>query len=264
MPFTNHQVGSTVLPYFDEQHVDALSKLDHHCLGGYSELIHKAGNDMNSLYMISLAGTAIFGITGALTAIEHRMDLFGVLAIAFLVGNGGGTIRSVILGIPPAWLIDQNFVYASVIPSTILFFILFFKRESTFNKKFTQNVLVLMQNLLLITDALGLGLFSVVGTQIALGQNVSHLSAVIFGMISAVGGGVIRDVMCNQVPLILRHEVYATPALLGGALYIFLIQYMPENAVLFTVISIVALVRLTSVYWHWRMPLIYREPSQNE
>ena len=78
---------------------------------------------MDPLYLVSLCGTAIFASTGALAAIEHRMDLFGVLAIAFIVGNGGGTIRSVILNVPASWLQNSAFIFASIIPAFILFFV---------------------------------------------------------------------------------------------------------------------------------------------
>ena len=216
---------------------------------------------MDPLYLVSLCGTAIFAITGALAAIEHRMDLFGVLAIAFIVGNGGGTIRSVILNIPAAWLQDPAFIFVSIIPAFILFFLLFFKRETSKRKKFSKSMIQVINHALLITDALGLGFFSIVGTQIALAQNVNHLAAVIIGMISAVGGGIIRDILCNQVPLILRHEIYATPALLGGALYIWLNHHLSSNMNICLVIIVVASIRLASVYQNWAMPLIYQEPK---
>lgn len=216
---------------------------------------------MDPLYLVGLCGTAIFATTGALAAIEHRMDLFGVLVIAFLVGNGGGTIRSVILNIPAAWLQNPAFIFVSILPAFVLFFLLFFKRETTKRKKFSKNMIKVINHTLLITDALGLGFFSIVGTQIALAQGTNHLAAVIIGMISAVGGGIIRDVLCNQVPLILRHEIYATPALLGGALYIWLSNHLSQNLNICVVIIVVASIRLLSVYQNWGMPLIYKEPK---
>lgn len=213
---------------------------------------------MDILLIVSLVGTCVTGITGALAAIEHRMDLFGVLAIAFIVGNGGATMRSMILHTPIPWLVNQNFIYASIIPATILFFFLFFKRGAKLNQKFTKKALILIQHALLMTDALGLGLFSVVGTQLALNQGADHLGSVIIGMLSAVGGGIIRDVLCNQVPLILRNEIYATVSLFGGALYLWLLPHISQNADIILVIVIVASIRLGSIYRHWRMPLIYR------
>lgn len=219
---------------------------------------------MNTIYIVSLCGTAIFATTGALAAIEHRMDLFGVLAIAFLVGNGGGTIRALILNIPAAWLLNPHFIFASVIPAFVLFYFLFYQRESTKRKKFSHKMIKWINHALLITDALGLGFFSIVGTQIALTQGTTHLAAVIIGMISAVGGGVIRDILCNQIPLILRHEIYATPALLGGALYIWFTNHLSHNVNILTVIVIVASVRLLAVYRSWKMPLIYKEPTLND
>lgn len=219
---------------------------------------------MSTLYLVGLAGTAIFASTGALAAIEHRMDLFGVLVIAFIVGSGGGTIRSVILGLPAPWLQDPHYVYVSVIPAVILFFTLSFKRDANKQQSFSRQMLKLINHSLLVTDAFGLGFFSVVGTQIALDQGTTHLAAVILGMISAVGGGVIRDVLCNQVPLILRHEVYATPALFGAALYIWLTNHVSHAMDIAIVILIVALIRLLSVYRHWKIPLIYKEPKLND
>ena len=143
----------------------------------------------------------------------------------------------------------------------ILFFLLFFKRETSKRKNFSKNMIKAMNHALLITDALGLGFFSIVGTQIALAQAVNPLAAVIIGMISAVGGAIIRDVLCNQVPLILRHEIYATPALLGGALYIWLTGHLSPNLDICVVIIVVASIRLASVYQNWTMPLIYQEPK---
>lgn len=219
---------------------------------------------MNTIYLVSLIGTAFFGITGALAAIEHRMDIFGVLAIAFIVGNGGGTMRSTILNLPPFWLKDPNFIFASIIPAFILFFFLFYKREATKLKKLSTDMVKLINHSVLITDAFGLGFFSIVGTQIALSQGTTHLAAIIMGMISAVGGGVIRDILCNQVPLILRHEVYAAPALLGGALYIWFTNHLNHNLNICLVIIIVATIRLLAVYRSWKMPLIYKEPKVND
>ena len=212
---------------------------------------------MDILYIVGLLGTGVFAITGALTAIEHRMDVFGVLVIAFLVGNGGGTIRSAILGTTPVfWLSDPSYIWATIIPALILFLLLFFIRNHAQRKNFSSTVLRILRQVLLIADALGLGLFSIVGTEIALRQNISILGAIILGMITAVGGGVIRDILCNRVPLILQQEVYATAALLGSTAYIYAKPYINNTLDLSLAISFVVVLRLLSVYRNWHIPLI--------
>lgn len=214
---------------------------------------------MTLMYTLNLLGTAAFAISGALSAIRKGMDLLGVLMLGVLVGLGGGTIRSLALGTTPLfWLTDTDYLWVTLLPAFLTFLTVWLIRFKDFTERpLSKKIYAYMNHLFLMVDAFGLGLFSIVGTEAALILNIPSIGAVFMGMITAIGGGIIRDILCNQIPLVLQREVYASAGIIGATFYI---QMRPELGtsglnVGMSVLLIVA-IRLISVYRDWNFPKI--------
>ena len=156
----------------------------------------------NLLYWVGLAAVAVFALTGVLDAGRKNMDLVGVVMVGTATALGGGTVRDVLLQRPVFWLSDQVYLVVALATTLIIFFAV--------------RGLRLPPRLFLIPDAIGLALFTIVGTQIALEWNAPWLAASLLGVITGVVGGVVRDVLCNEVPLVfVRGELYVSAAWLG-------------------------------------------------
>ncbi|ABL99059.1 trimeric intracellular cation channel family protein [Shewanella amazonensis] len=198
---------------------------------------------MSWFYFFDLCGTAVFALTGALAAGRHRMDPFGVTVLAAVTAVGGGTIRDAIIGATPVfWLRDPN--YLIVILATVGFTLVFIRRP----RKVPQYTLP-------IADALGLALFTVIGAQKALSLGLNGMSAVIMGLITGVGGGIIRDVLCRQIPMVLRTEIYATASILGGIAYTLSLQLgMNSQTALWLSMLSALILRLAAIRWHLSLP----------
>lgn len=155
------------------------------------------------LYWIGLAAVAVNALTGVLDAGRKNMDLVGVVMVGMATALGGGTVRDILLQRPVFWLSDQTYLLAALATTLVVFFAV--------------RRLQLPPRLFLIPDAIGLALFTIVGTQIALDWHAPWLAASLLGMTTGVVGGVLRDVLCNQVPLIfVRGELYASAAWIGA------------------------------------------------
>ena len=151
---------------------------------------------MNIIYILDLVGTAAFAASGAWIGVRKHMDLFGVLVLGVVTAVGGGTLRDLLLGdIPPFSLKDETYICIAITVSLIVF--INRVRFKVFEKP------------LLYFDAIGLGTFVVIGTTKALDFQLGFLGAVLMGVMTGTAGGVIRDILANQVPLILRREIYA-------------------------------------------------------
>jgi uncharacterized membrane protein YeiH len=200
---------------------------------------------LHTLYnILDLAGTFVFAISGAVAAKQRGLDLFGICAIAFTVACGGGIIRDLCIGaIPPAGLTNWQYLVAAIIASAM-----------------TVGLYPFVQRLnhpVLLFDALGLSIFAVTGAQKSLAYGHNAQVAVLLGITTAVGGGVLRDVLLNRVPVILEKEIYASAALLG-ALIVVLGSYLKWFSNDW--VSIIALVtcfglRLLALHYHWNLPV---------
>ena len=159
------------------------------------------------IYWLELAGVAVFAITGALEASRRQMDMVGFVLIATFTGIGGGTVRDVITGETPVfWIRDTTWLVTCIGAAVITYF--------------TAHLVERRYVALLWLDALGLAMFGVTGAAIGLNLGVSPLVAIVLGMITATFGGMVRDVVCNEIPLILRPEIYITCALVGAGIYV--------------------------------------------
>jgi uncharacterized membrane protein YeiH len=162
---------------------------------------------------LDLAGVAVFAASGALVAARKRMDVIGFVFIGAVTGFGGGTLRDLLLGRTPVfWLRDPAMLAAASAMAVLIFFA---------GHRLRRGQAALL-SALLWADAVGLSLFAVLGAEIALISGMAPWAAVLLGMITASFGGVLRDVLCNEVPLLLRKEIYALAALAGAAAFILL------------------------------------------
>ncbi|WP_394172801.1 trimeric intracellular cation channel family protein [Thalassotalea litorea] len=192
-------------------------------------------------YSNSIAIVA-FALSGALTAGHYRLDPFGVMVLAAITAVGGGTIRDLIMGVEVFWLSRNDYIYSIVITSLIT--MLFVRRPSH-----------VPMRLLLVVDAFGLAMFAVLSAQKALDYQMTGLMAVIMGTITGVAGGIIRDIICNQIPLLLRREFYAVVALFSASLFvIFESLGFSENFSLFVAMFCGLLLRLAAIYWGFSLP----------
>ncbi|MBU2018713.1 MAG: trimeric intracellular cation channel family protein [Bacteroidetes bacterium] len=196
---------------------------------------------MNWIYYVDLFGTGIFAISGVLTAIHKRFDLIGTLIIGFVTAVGGGTIRDILIGrFPVGWLKDNNYLLVIFIGYIVAYL-------------FKNQVLKLRKSMFLF-DTIGIGIFTISGIEIALAVGLSLEYSLIMGVISACFGGVIRDVLTNEIPLLFRQEIYASACFAGGLVFFVLSQFSDfENLNIFISIFVVILIRYFSIKYSWSL-----------
>jgi len=198
-------------------------------------------------YTIDILGTIAFAISGVLVAMNKKMDLFGILIIAFVTAIGGGTLRDLLIGqTPVSWMKDMNFAYA--ILGSVVFAMVF------------RNKINYLRTSLFLFDTIGIGLYTVVGIEKGINAELNPIICIALGTISACFGGVIRDMLCNEVPVIFRKEIYATACILGGLSY-FLLRKLPIEPNIVFIVSglIVIVVRLLAVKFKIALPSIYKD-----
>ena len=202
---------------------------------------------MSWIYLVDLFGTSIFAISGVLTAIQKKFDLVGTLIIGFVTAIGGGTIRDLLIGRSPVgWLNDRYYFVAILLGYLIAY---------GFKSKIIQ-----FKKSMFLFDTVGIGLFTILGIQIALQNNLNTEICLIMGIVSACFGGVLRDVFTNEIPLIFRREIYATACLAGGIVYISLINISQfENLNIIISIVTVILIRFFSIKQNWSLNFLDRD-----
>lgn len=200
--------------------------------------------------IIDILGTVAFAISGALVAMNKRMDPFGVLIIAFVTAVGGGTLRDVMIGIEPvSWMKNMTFVYVIICSAT--FAVIFKKRINYLRKS------------LFLFDTIGIALYTVVGVETGLMAGLHPLVCVALGTMTACFGGVLRDILCNEIPVIFRKEIYATACILGGLTYFLLLQFFVNKNILFVIAGLVVItVRLIAVRFKISLPSLYRKDEE--
>ncbi len=197
-------------------------------------------------YTIDILGTVAFAISGALIAMQKKMDPFGILIIAFVTAIGGGTLRDILIGETPVnWMKDITFTYI-ILASTVLAIV--------FRSKINY-----LRTSLFLFDTIGIGLYTVIGVEKGLNAGLNPIVCIALGTISACFGGVIRDILCNEIPIVFRKEVYATACILGGAMY-FVLRYFPIPSDFVFIIAglIVIIIRLLVVKFKISLPSLYK------
>lgn len=195
---------------------------------------------------IDILGTIAFAISGVLVAMEKRLDLFGILIVAFVTAIGGGTLRDLLIGnTPVVWM--RSGVYVATIITTVIIAIGFARQLKYLRKS------------LFLFDTVGIGLYSLIGVEKGLEAELSPVICILLGTITASFGGVIRDILCNEIPVIFRKELYATPCILGAASYFLWIQIpIPESMAYAAGIVVVIGIRLLAVRFKIQLPNIYK------
>lgn len=193
-------------------------------------------------HLLDIIGTIAFAMSGALTAMSKKMDGFGVFIIAFVTAVGGGTLRDVMIGrTPVGWMLDLEYVYVICIG-----FIL----ALLFRKKFDR-----LRTSLFLFDTIGLGVFTLIGLEKGINIGLHPLICIALGTMTACFGGVIRDILCTEIPVIFRKEIYATICILGGVVFFALKRFNLDDNLLYIFTSLVIIsVRLMAVKFKWYLP----------
>ncbi len=158
------------------------------------------------IYFLDIFGTLIFAISGAIKAVKYELDIFGVTILAIATGIGGGMIRDLLIGsVPPAALQHEEYLITCIAGAFLVFFL---------SKKIAER-----WNIILILDAVGLGVFTFIGASKGLGSGLGVIGILMTGTMTATGGGVVRDLLANEIPIILKKDFYATATIIGGIVF---------------------------------------------
>ena len=204
------------------------------------------------VYWMDMAGVIVFALSGVILACRSRMDPFGMLVLAAVTGIGGGTLRDLVLGVPVFWVADPTYLWVILITVSI----------SIVGFHYIHR---LSRGILPVADAFGLALFAVIGAHKALTLEASGVVAVLMGLLTGTGGGMVRDILARRVPMVLREEIYATAAIAGGVVYVGLIALEVDAVIAVGLAFAVTLgTRLAAIYWHLALPVfawVEIEPS---
>lgn len=199
---------------------------------------------IDPIIVIDILGTFVFAISGVMAAVGRKFDLFGAIILAFVTAIGGGTLRDVMIGkTPVGWMESNIHVWVVLLALPISYF--FLKQLQRMRKTF------------LIFDTIGIGLFTILGLETALDAGLSPVIAIMMGVVSAVFGGVIRDVLSNQVPLIFRKEIYAFACLAGALVYMGMdyLSIWSELKLVLSILTVIA-IRLLSIRFKWSIGFV--------
>jgi uncharacterized membrane protein YeiH len=199
---------------------------------------------MSIFYSLDILGTIAFAISGTLAAMHKKLDLFGVFIIAFVTAVGGGTLRDILIDRTlVSWMQDLNYVYA--ISAATIFAIIIRKK------------IAYLRTSLFLFDTIGLGIFTIIGTEIGIQEQLHPVITVILGTLTATFGGVLRDILCNEIPVIFKKEIYAM-ACIAGAITFILLSNLEINTNTNYIITtlIVIIIRLVAVKFKLSLPTL--------
>lgn len=199
------------------------------------------------MYALDLFGVAVFAVTGALAAGRKRMDVFGIVVVAIVTALGGGTIRDLVLGIRPVlWVSNTTYVIVAAGAALVTFV--------------TARLVGKAYRALLVLDALGLAVFTVIGCEKAMAAHAPDVVVVVMGMVTGVAGGMLRDILCGEIPLVLRREIYAVASLAGGTAFVLMHHFgVGKDVTVWVSLGIVLVVRLLAIYYRLSLPVLHVE-----
>ncbi|GAA4901863.1 trimeric intracellular cation channel family protein [Tessaracoccus lubricantis] len=194
-------------------------------------------------------GVAAEGMTGALAAGRERMDLFGVIMVAFVTALGGGSIRDILFGhYPLTWVRDPEYVLLVVLAAVVTISV--------------AGIMKYFRQLFLVLDGLGLVVFSILGAQLALEMELGIIIAVVGGVVTGVAGGILRDLFCDRIPLVFREELYASVSVVAVLLFVGLLRIgVAENAAVALTLVIGFALRMLAIRYRWRLPVFDYQDS---
>jgi uncharacterized membrane protein YeiH len=195
------------------------------------------------LVTFDLGGTFVFALSGATAGVKNRLDLFGVLVLSFAAGNSGGIARDVMIGaVPPAAIRDWRYIAVSILAGLITFY--------------WYRIINRLSSPVLVFDAAGLALFAVSGASKALAFRAGPIAAMLLGMLTGIGGGMVRDVLVREIPTVLRTELYAIAALIGAAAVVAgSMLHLPSSASAITGAVLCFGLRLIAMRRGWHLPV---------
>lgn len=201
--------------------------------------------DLSLFNVLDLLGTIAFAISGALAAMNRRLDLFGIFIIAFVTAIGGGTVRDILIGnTPVTWM--ENIIYIYLIGVVTIFAIIFRRKLNH------------LKTSLFLFDTIGLGVFTITGVEIGVQSGLNPIISITLGAMTGTFGGVIRDILCNEIPVIFRKEIYATACLVGGLAFVILYELGMNQDVIYIVTSLTVIaIRLVVVRYGISLPSFY-------
>lgn len=195
------------------------------------------------VYSLAMIGTAVFALSGAMAAARKELDIFGFIIVAIAPAVGGGTVRDLLLDADHVfWVKDLNYIYVA----SCVAIIAFFQVHRLAGKRYT---------LLMWADAFGLALFTIMGTQTAMTYDIPLVMIVIMGVITGTFGGILRDIVCNEVPFLLQKEIYALAAMAGSCVYLVFIEFgISQDIAMITSICATLAVRGPAIIFGWSLP----------
>lgn len=195
--------------------------------------------------VLDILGTITFAISGVLTAFHKRLDPFGIFIIAFVTAVGGGTLRDVLIGnTPVGWMVDMKYVY--IIAASVVFALIF------------RNKLSYLRTSLFLFDTIGLAVFTIIGIEKGLQINLHPIICIALGTMTASFGGVIRDILSNEIPVIFRKEIYATACIVGGIIFIALRSLeFSQNLIYISTSLVIICIRILAVKYKLKLPSFY-------
>lgn len=206
--------------------------------------------------ILEMAGTVSFAISGAMAALEKKVDLFGVIVLGITTALAGGIFRDMLVGrVPPAAFSDGTYMKIAFVTSVIVFLAAWM-----FSDKYVNNIQVI-DTINNIFDAAGLGAFTITGAKVAMSMGYMDNSffVIFLGMVTGVGGGILRDLMIGEIPFILRKRIYAVASLLGGCIYyVLLSKNVADMTAAFIGIGIVFSLRMLATIFRWNLPKAFK------
>lgn len=201
--------------------------------------------DMSLFNILDVLGTAAFAISGALAAMKRRLDLFGIFIIAFVTAIGGGTLRDVLIGqTPVSWM--EHIIYVYLIGIVTIMAIIF------------RNKLYYLKKSLFLFDTIGLGIFTITGVETGIQNDLNPIISIALGAMTGTFGGVIRDILCNEIPVIFRKEIYATACIIGGLAFVILHRLQVNTDIIYLATSLTVIsIRLIVVKYHISLPSFF-------
>ena len=205
-------------------------------------------------FAAEITGTIAFALSGTMTGLRYKLDLFGVLLLAVTTALGGGCIRDLLLGrIPPVMFRDYRYLLVAVVTSLLVFLTAYVARGEYWKR---EELLASMGN---VFDAIGLGAFVVVGIEagIQAGYGDNGFFLVFLGLMTCIGGGILRDLFVQRMPGVLHKHVYALPCILGACLYLFLIRRQVSDVIATPVVmGLIFTIRMLATKFHWNLPRV--------
>lgn len=192
---------------------------------------------------LDLTGTFVFALSGALAGVRRELDLFGVMVLSFAAANSGGITRDLLIGaVPPAAFDDLRYLGVSLFAGLVTFY--------------SSSLIVRLSNAILLFDAAGLAFFAVAGASKALVHGLSPVMAIVLGMVTGIGGGMVRDLLLTEIPIVLRAELYAVAAMAAAAVVVIghLLQ-LPVGPVAIVALTLCFGLRVMAIRYRWKLPI---------